>query len=110
MSATPSQQLYEEIEGAYDWFNEKLFDGQLPGCIFTLQRKANTFGFFRRRVSCAGTARERAMRLHSIALTSRIVGSTRRFPRLRMNKCISGKTTSALDHEAAITIENGQTK
>ena len=46
MSATPSQQLYEEIEGAYDWFNEKLFDGQLPGCIFTLQRKANTFGYF----------------------------------------------------------------
>lgn len=45
MTATASQELYEEIEGAYAYFNEVLFDGQLPGCLFTLQRKSNTFGY-----------------------------------------------------------------
>ncbi|MGC3103750.1 SprT-like domain-containing protein [Pseudomonas aeruginosa] len=46
MAGSPSQLLYDEIEAAYDWFNERLYGGQLPGCIFTLQRKANTFGYF----------------------------------------------------------------
>ena len=46
MTATASQELYEEIEGAYAYFNEVLFDGQLPGCLFTLQRKSNTFGYY----------------------------------------------------------------
>ncbi|UUW74404.1 SprT-like domain-containing protein [Pseudomonas oryzihabitans] len=46
MAGTASQLLYDEIEAAYDWFNERLYDGKLPGCIFTLQRKANTFGYY----------------------------------------------------------------
>lgn len=42
----PSEELYEEIAGAYAFFNEVLFAGQLPGCLFTLQRKSNTFGYY----------------------------------------------------------------
>lgn len=42
----PSEELYEEIQGAYDFFNDRLFGGQLPGCLFTLQRKSHTFGYY----------------------------------------------------------------
>lgn len=42
----PSEELYDEIQGAYAFFNEVLFGGKLPGCLFTLQRKSNTFGYY----------------------------------------------------------------
>ncbi|MGY2172142.1 SprT-like domain-containing protein [Pseudomonas gingeri] len=42
----PSEEMYDEIAGAYAYFNDHLFQGKLPGCMFTLQRKSNTFGYY----------------------------------------------------------------
>ena len=37
---------YGGLQEAYDHFNKELFDGQLPDCFITLQRKANSMGYF----------------------------------------------------------------
>ena len=42
----PTDQAYEELQRAYDHFNEKLFDGKLPPCLITLQRKPRTLGYY----------------------------------------------------------------
>jgi predicted SprT family Zn-dependent metalloprotease len=42
----PTQQTYEELQVAYDHFNEALFDGSLPPCLITLQREKKTYGYF----------------------------------------------------------------
>lgn len=43
---TPTEQVYSELQEAYDVFNRELFDGQLPPCLITMQRKARTYGYF----------------------------------------------------------------
>jgi len=45
MSA-PTHETYSELQQAYDHFNARLFDGQLPSCLITLQREKNTVGYF----------------------------------------------------------------
>lgn len=47
--AKPTLQVSNELQTAFDHFNAALFDGQLPQCLITLQRKANCFGYFARR-------------------------------------------------------------
>ena len=42
----PTQETYNELQMAYDHFNERLFEGQLPSCLITLQWKKRTFGYF----------------------------------------------------------------
>ena len=42
----PTSELYDSIQFAYDFFNDKLFDKKLPEVIFTFQRKAGAMGFF----------------------------------------------------------------
>lgn len=42
----PTHETYRELQHAYDHFNERLFDGQLPSCLITLQREKRTFGYF----------------------------------------------------------------
>ena len=42
----PTQETYNELQMAYDHFNERLFEGQLPSCLITLQREKRTFGYF----------------------------------------------------------------
>lgn len=37
---------YAGFEGAYEWFNTRLFAGKLPPCLITLQRKAKSRGYF----------------------------------------------------------------
>jgi hypothetical protein len=37
---------YREVEMTYDHFNEQLFGGKLPRCVFTFQRQANTMAYF----------------------------------------------------------------
>ena len=39
-------QEYTAFDDAYDWFNEQLFQGKLPPCLITLQRKARSYGYF----------------------------------------------------------------
>ncbi|HEX3048052.1 MAG TPA: SprT-like domain-containing protein [Bacillota bacterium] len=42
----PTRETYTEFQTAYDFFNQKLFDNQLPDCLITYQRKAKTKGYF----------------------------------------------------------------
>lgn len=39
-------QAYGELTKAYDFFNGKLFNGKLPKCLITFQRKAKAYGYF----------------------------------------------------------------
>ena len=42
----PTQQTYDELRQAYDYFNARLFAGGLPHCLITMQRKGRTLGYF----------------------------------------------------------------
>src|SRR5712691_9136374 len=44
--STPTEQAYSELQHAYDVFNTRLFAGQLPSCLITIQRKNRTYGYF----------------------------------------------------------------
>lgn len=44
-TSTPTKELYGYFESAYDHFNQALFDGQLPSCILTVQRKTKAVGY-----------------------------------------------------------------
>ncbi|MBA1280254.1 hypothetical protein [Stutzerimonas stutzeri] len=46
MTTKPTQQVYEELQKAYEFFNQELFEGRLPSCVITLQRQHDTFGYF----------------------------------------------------------------
>jgi len=43
---TPTDQAYSELQRAYDFYNQALFESRLPACLFTLQRQKRTFGYF----------------------------------------------------------------
>jgi predicted SprT family Zn-dependent metalloprotease len=45
MMPTPTEQVYTELQHAYNVFNAQLFDGQLPPCLITMQRKNRTYGY-----------------------------------------------------------------
>lgn len=42
----PTQEVYQELQKAYDWFNQRLFDNSLPHCLITLQREKDTCGYY----------------------------------------------------------------
>jgi predicted SprT family Zn-dependent metalloprotease len=42
----PTQKTYDALRQAYDFFNARLFEGRLPSCLITMQRKANAYGYF----------------------------------------------------------------
>lgn len=44
----PTEEAYAELQQAYDHFNDRLFEGRLPGALLTLQREKDTFGYFSR--------------------------------------------------------------
>lgn len=44
--STPTQQSYAELQHAYDFFNQALYEDCLPGCLITLQREKATCGYF----------------------------------------------------------------
>jgi predicted SprT family Zn-dependent metalloprotease len=46
LSEKPTLQAYEELQRAFDFFNEELFASGLPPCLITLQRKHNTCGYY----------------------------------------------------------------
>lgn len=45
-TAKPTLNMYGFILEAFNHFNEKLFDGELPEVLISLQRQKNTFGYF----------------------------------------------------------------
>lgn len=42
----PTGQTYGGLNGAYDFFNARLFDGRLPPCLITMQRHKGAYGYF----------------------------------------------------------------
>lgn len=42
----PTEQLYQALEVAYDFFNNHLFSNTLPKVIFTVQRQKGVMGYF----------------------------------------------------------------
>ncbi|MDR5799303.1 MULTISPECIES: SprT-like domain-containing protein [Caballeronia] len=42
----PTKEAYEALQFAYDFFNERLFNGELRGCLITLNRTGRSFGHF----------------------------------------------------------------
>lgn len=45
MDAKPTQE-YSVFDQAYDYFNAELFEGKLPLCLITLNRKSKAYGYF----------------------------------------------------------------
>ena len=43
---TPTRQIYDALQTAYDHFNRELFAGKLPAVLIVLQRKTKTMGYF----------------------------------------------------------------
>ena len=43
--STPTEQQFNSLNGAYKYFNRKLFNNQLPGCILNFSRLRGTHGF-----------------------------------------------------------------
>jgi hypothetical protein len=46
MSTSPISRTYNSLDGAYSFFNQRLFSGTLPDCWITLQRKNGAYGIF----------------------------------------------------------------
>lgn len=46
MKSLPTSETYSELQKAYDFFNERLFNNTLPPCLITLQREKRTYGYF----------------------------------------------------------------
>jgi hypothetical protein len=43
-----SIEFYDGLQKAYDFFNQELFDNELPQCMILLQRKSNAAGYYRK--------------------------------------------------------------
>lgn len=43
---SPTTTIYAELQHVFDTLNQRLFDGQLPSCLLTLQREKMTMGYF----------------------------------------------------------------
>lgn len=55
MKTSPTLRQAEAHQGAFDYFNSKLFEGKLPPCILNFSRLAKSYGFFRPRTWTDGT-------------------------------------------------------
>ncbi len=42
----PTKDTYNQLDQAYDHFNQVLFSGTLPPCLITLYRKKGAYGYF----------------------------------------------------------------
>ena len=63
-SLRPTQDTYDAIQRAYDEANWALFDGDVPNCLITLQRRPRTMGY----VSPHRFIRGDGLRTHELAL------------------------------------------
>lgn len=43
---TPTMSMHGMLDDAYDFFNRRLFDGELPVCLITIQRDSRKHGYF----------------------------------------------------------------
>lgn len=42
----PTKDTYERLQRLYDYMNDRLFEGKLPNCLITFQRKNGMLGYF----------------------------------------------------------------
>lgn len=42
----PTKRTYLNLSRVYDFFNTRLFEGQLPPCLITMQRHKGAYGYF----------------------------------------------------------------
>src|SRR5262245_2820281 len=42
----PTERAYPALQQAYDFLNKRFFDGRLPGCMITMQRRRGANGYF----------------------------------------------------------------
>lgn len=64
LAQNSTSSIYSELVKSYTYFNDSIFDGNLPGCLFTLQRKNRTYGYYcptRFEHKCGETADEIAL-------------------------------------------------
>lgn len=45
-SIRPTQETYDALQQAYDYFNDCLFGDSLPNCVITLKRHGRSYGYF----------------------------------------------------------------
>jgi predicted SprT family Zn-dependent metalloprotease len=45
-NATPTSEVYDELQQAFNHFNRTLFEGRLPQVVLTLQRDRKSYGYF----------------------------------------------------------------
>ena len=46
LNTTPTGELYDELQQAFNHFNRSLFAGELPPAVLTLQRDRKSYGYF----------------------------------------------------------------
>src|SRR5689334_20816004 len=46
MTTNPTKRTNDDLNRAYDWFNQRLFAGRLPRCLITMQRRPRSRGYF----------------------------------------------------------------
>ena len=46
ISDNPTLKTYDGLNRAYAFFNDRLFAGELPACLVTLQRAKKAYGYF----------------------------------------------------------------
>ncbi len=54
----PTAQAYAELQGAFDHYNARLFDGAIPPVLITMQRESRTYGYFSSRRFAHRSAKE----------------------------------------------------
>ncbi|MEP4192023.1 MAG: SprT-like domain-containing protein, partial [Sneathiella sp.] len=42
----PTEEAHEQLQKAYDFFNQSLFSGRLPSCLIIHARKGRTYGYY----------------------------------------------------------------
>ena len=46
LTIEPTKETYDQFREAYEYLNQSLFNGELPNCLITLQRRNRTYGYF----------------------------------------------------------------
>ena len=64
MSSKPTLDFYGYLASAFDFFNKNLFDNELSQVMFTITRKKNVAGYFRK----GGWLNEEEDSFHEIAV------------------------------------------
>src|SRR5215217_9301355 len=101
---------YQGFQRAYDFFNRELFAGSLPQVLVTLQRHANTRGYF---APFRFKGRIDKQSVHELALNpDNFTGRSdeRSFRRLCMKWRTSGRRLMENPHAVGITTGNGRVK